>query len=130
MIEWQVCPKDLAEKLAELGVVQESAFYWVDGELCVKKDRRLLSMTWGSSLNYHLDKSGVFSAYTVAELGAMLGGDLSARVDLEEEWFTARELSGQLLANISVGESVHMVEHYSIEEVNQRLLNAQRKSKQ
>lgn len=60
-IEEQVCSLKLAKRLKELGVGQESSFYWGDhGDL-----------NW--FINSAEDKiSGDISAFTVAELGEML----------------------------------------------------------
>ena len=65
LLEPQVCSRELATRLAELGVGQESLFWWVD---------RKLNYTGG--LASHAPRQGGIAAFTVAELGAMLPDDL------------------------------------------------------
>jgi hypothetical protein len=60
-IEHQVCSHELAARLAELGVRQESAFWWVD---------RKLTYTGGRAS--HTPRHGGIAAFTAAELGEML----------------------------------------------------------
>ena len=64
-IEQQVCSYELAKRLEELGVRQESVFWWVD---------RKVTYTGGRTL--HAPLQGGVAAFTVAELGAMLPDDL------------------------------------------------------
>jgi len=64
-LEDQVCSLGLAKRLKELGVKQESYFYWLkDGN-----EWRIFV----SQSNY----TDGFSAFTVAELGEMLGAEVS-----------------------------------------------------
>jgi hypothetical protein len=56
-LEQQVCSLDLAKRLKELGVKQESLFYWSDDVIYIHKRR---------------DAKDWYSAFTVAELGEML----------------------------------------------------------
>ena len=65
-LEQQVCSYELAKRLAELGVRQESVFWWVD---------RTLTYTGG--LASHAQRQGGLAAFTVAELGEMLPDDLT-----------------------------------------------------
>jgi hypothetical protein len=60
-IEQQVCSYELAKQLAELGVRQESVFWWVD---------RKLTYTGGRAS--HAPRQGGIAAFTAAELGEML----------------------------------------------------------
>lgn len=62
----QVCSLPLAQRLKELGVKQESLFYW---EFDTWPDKRTTN-TW--TIQYGTNRSDVFSAFTVAELGEML----------------------------------------------------------
>jgi hypothetical protein len=64
--EHQVCSREFATRLAELGVGQESRFWWVD---------RKLVYTGGLASHAHLQ--GGVAAFTVAELGEMLPDDIS-----------------------------------------------------
>jgi hypothetical protein len=60
-IEQQVCSYELAKRLAELGVRQESVFWWVD---------RKLTYTGGRAS--HAPRQGSIAAFTATELGEML----------------------------------------------------------
>ncbi len=64
-LEQQVCSHELATRLAELGVQQESVFWWVD---------RTLTYTGGRAS--HAPRQGGIAAFTVAELGEMLPDDI------------------------------------------------------
>src|SRR5437016_1173186 len=71
-IEEQVTSLDLSKKLKELGVKQESAFYWedsvfTDGMQLKSKERATLK---GSH--------EIYSAFTVAELGETLPAGITA----------------------------------------------------
>jgi hypothetical protein len=74
-LEEQVCSLELAKTLKELGVKQESAFWWVEGDLVYRGE-------WGGPSDdaskrmeqKELDEymHALFSAFTVAELGELL----------------------------------------------------------
>ena len=62
--EQQVCSLELAKKLKELGVKQESLFYWIKfGDIFE------IHQTFSNLFNKGLEQ---YSAFTVAELGEML----------------------------------------------------------
>jgi hypothetical protein len=63
-VEHQVCSHELAQRLAALGVRQESVFWWVDGKL-----------TYTGGRASHAPRHGGIAAFTVAELGEMLPDD-------------------------------------------------------
>jgi len=65
-LEQQVCSRELAKRLEELGVRQESVFWWVD---------RKLMYTGGRAS--HAQLQGGIAAFTVAELGEMLPDDIT-----------------------------------------------------
>jgi hypothetical protein len=71
-IEQQVCGLELAKKLKELGVKQESFFCWMDGTTppTLWRDEALKE-------NYKGAYRFVYSAFTVAELGEMLPSERS-----------------------------------------------------
>lgn len=71
-LEKQVCSLELAQKLKELGVKQESAFWWSRyGRSSIPEDQfeihyqAVITFRDGNEVPY-------FSAFTVAELGEML----------------------------------------------------------
>ena len=66
-LEHQVCSHELAKRLAELGVRQESVFWWVDGKL-----------TYTGGRASHAPQQGGIAAFTVAELGEMLPDESSS----------------------------------------------------
>ena len=69
-LENQVCSLELAKRLKELGVKQESLYYWSLCQGCVKEYGAK-----GIKVDYELGDSGhgdKWSAFTVAELGEML----------------------------------------------------------
>jgi predicted amino acid racemase len=63
-LQSQVCTLEQAKKLNELGVKQDSLFYWID-----RKDK---SRVVYSGLIEDIEKLTTYSAFTVAELGVML----------------------------------------------------------
>jgi hypothetical protein len=68
-LEQQVCSLELARKLKELGVKQESLFYWFTS---IKGQDTLLCFEAKLPTEYSYDFEKDCSAYTVAELGEML----------------------------------------------------------
>ncbi len=64
-LEEQVCSLGLSEKLKELGVKQESAFYWETSD-----DKLPILVTTNEAFTN--DELEYFSAFTVSELGEML----------------------------------------------------------
>ncbi|MFP5263718.1 MAG: hypothetical protein ACLGJB_17700 [Blastocatellia bacterium] len=73
-LEQQVTSLELSKKLKELGVKQDSLFYWVDGKL------EYINEVGG----INIAKDDV-SAFTVAELGEMLPAVVDG--DLAPRWF-------------------------------------------
>ena len=65
-LEHQVCSHELAKRLAELGVQQESVFWWVDQKLMYTGGRAS-----------HAQRHGGIAAFTVAELGEMLPDEIT-----------------------------------------------------
>jgi len=65
-VEQQVCSHELATRLAELGVRQESVFWWVDRKLTYTGGRASLAPLQGG-----------IAAFTGAELGEMLPDDIT-----------------------------------------------------
>jgi hypothetical protein len=81
-LEKQLCSLEFAKRLKELGVKQESAFWWIEGDLIYRGE-------WGDPSDdaskrmeqKELDEymSTLFSAFTVAELGEMLPERINLR---------------------------------------------------
>lgn len=72
-IEKQVCSLELAKRLKELGVKQESCFYWdsIDGgKLFLWKIGDLISFSYEET--YASPSEYSYSAFSVVELGEML----------------------------------------------------------
>ena len=61
------CSLELSKRLKELGVKQESLFYWISN---LFMNKYFLSMEGGFSKEYH--KDDFVSAFTASELGKML----------------------------------------------------------
>lgn len=79
-LEDQVCSLNLAKRLNEIGVRQESAFYWI---LCP------LDAVWGVEFwEFSMPGPiGGYSAFTVAELGGMLPiGCMSTKIFDDLPW--------------------------------------------
>lgn len=95
-LEDQVCTLEQAKKLRELGITQDSLFYWIDraGQSRVVFEKNI----------EFLDQLPIISAYTVAELGEMLPYSYLVVSDkvLGERIFTIWKLDDRLkLDNIS-----------------------------
>lgn len=90
-LEDQVCSLELAKKLKELGVKQESLFWWDKGDGI--EDRLEFSPTQ--------PLTELASAFTVAELGEMLPFGTTVRVCLDGRWeYTFCGIVGKELQNI------------------------------
>lgn len=68
-LEQQVCSLELAKKLKELGVKQESLFYWLEYKSFPVKPWQLETKESLKHVNY---PERAIPAFTVAELGEML----------------------------------------------------------
>jgi hypothetical protein len=103
-LEEQVVSLDLAKKLKELGVTQDSYCYWYGGNLLR-----------GNQLTQELRRhEPPVSAYTVAELGEMLPNNLMYGED-QELWFdTRKNNSGNWMVCYSDDEEA-LVEHADTE---------------
>lgn len=77
-LENQVCSPELSKRLKELGIKQESLFYWADGSIVISIDMDLLisdKKVRNSTSSHHdsdEDIYKIYSAFTVAELSEML----------------------------------------------------------
>lgn len=91
-LEQQVCSLERAKQLKELGVSQESLFYWT----------KPLYSTGGYSLAREVSASGDgYSAFTVAELGEILAPYLGRNI-----WFLSEsEKDGSSAASKMIDEA-------------------------
>ncbi len=99
-LEKQVCSLELAKKLKELGVPQDSQFYWYGSEKRVgfergtkteyEKDVHKLSHKQLQLRDYpsHERTLDDYSAYTGAELGELLPPSLNVKSRKDMQWLT------------------------------------------
>lgn len=94
MKPWQVCSLEWARKLKELGVAQESAFYW-DNIISLDMEEGAASLwrvgdviSWGMEESYDGPSDHALAAFTVAELGVLLGEHVFSEYehDLSMPW--------------------------------------------
>lgn len=81
-LESQVCSLEYAKRLKELGVKQESYFFWCDGDILSKKTNCNWYVTFKGEIEYetsgcgccaHGDSiSNLYSAFTASECGDLL----------------------------------------------------------
>lgn len=71
-LENQVCSLELAKKLKELKVKQESLFYWLKGSVVYKTPFGFVFPTGAETTNHNPIVEECISAYTCGELGEML----------------------------------------------------------
>lgn len=92
-LEDQVVSLELAKKLKELGVKQESYFWWVNPDLTEKNVTQLLSYD-ERFINHHPDL--YFSAFTAAELGPMIPFTIKVKdwkgFDGEYTWYCTQHV--------------------------------------
>lgn len=108
-LEDQVTSLELSKKLKEIGVKQESLFYWVDNE----KWSDECQLEYIPELEFPRDENSI-SAFTVAELGELFPSISSAKIGgewmvmLKGQWIspdpemskTEVEFRGRILLNI------------------------------
>lgn len=73
-IEWQVTSPEWSKKLKELGVKQESLFYWLTDERDKRKPHKVVYKNF--LLKVHSNYASFLSAFTVAELVETLGNTI------------------------------------------------------
>lgn len=77
-IEQQVCSLELSKRLKELGVKQDSLFYWYDWKNLKGDNSKKTFIKYDTNPNWdwiaysYFKEKAICSAYTVAELGEML----------------------------------------------------------
>lgn len=96
-LEKQVCSLEYAKKLKELGVNQQSLFYWYERNAPGKPKDSLVSLGLTNGPNgWSCD---TFSAFTVAELGVMLPDFREENSKIEENHYalTITKISGNFI---------------------------------
>ncbi len=100
-LEDQVCSLELSRKLKELGVKQESYFWWAKSaiwNIAVRPDGNLFVPATSHSYQFPADQR--YSAFTVAELGEMLKGHKFPFWSARYGWETPdNELDGSYYAD-------------------------------
>jgi len=88
MIEKHVTSLALSKRLKELGVKQESEFYWSDGGEIHTEQEYLDFEEYASSVGLHQNSSiqEHFSAFLSSELGEMLPGFTSGKIGMDGEY--------------------------------------------
>jgi hypothetical protein len=96
----QVCSLDLAKRLKELGVKQESLYYWIDNGIgdevawMLVNEKHAVDETEGISVEAFIE-SAKCSAFTCGELGEMLPitivqNNVSYELRMKREWFNGK----------------------------------------
>lgn len=99
-LEKQVTSLELSKRLKELGVKQESLFYYFVG--AVTGNTRLgYGLHSKSDINF--TNSHTYSAFTVAELGELLN-EIANRIDCGDTWY---HLAGQKKWTVGWGGDMH-----------------------
>jgi hypothetical protein len=87
MLEHHVCSLELARRLKELGVKQESFFYWMDGELCCNSPAKNIWINddkiieFDSPFEDRIFPKEILSAFTASELLELL----PSRITINEQ---------------------------------------------
>jgi hypothetical protein len=128
-LQSQVCTLEQAKKLNELGVKQDSLFFWID-----RKDKSRVVFL---GMIEDIEKLATYSAFTVAELGVMLPcyyvvyytgayGYCVCR-KMEEGELQRPLLRGNTEAEARAAMLIYLLENdlTTAEEVNQRLTTKQ-----
>jgi len=112
----QVCSLELAKKLKELGVKQESLWWWIKFDKEWQPQYRLSRYKDGGSYIPEMSTrqtpavQGSYSAFTVAELGGMLPAEVGSFVQCH---LTCIKLGGEFgvtYIGSSMGESVYFID--------------------
>src|ERR1019366_305876 len=104
-LEQQVVSLDLAKRLKELGVRQESLVVWVNSNPA-KWELRILNSNELQTVP--LDEPNTYSAFTVAELGEMLPkGYVTGRSKAEdsEKCFCRPDVGGKKLDHLTIADT-------------------------
>jgi hypothetical protein len=113
-LEDQVCSLDLAKRLKELGVKQDSLFYWYPyaiGWRCRFVDEL--------TSNIQKDVERLVSAFTVAELGKMLGKESNQVMFAEGKWASVAPQIFEITESDSEADARAKVLIYLLENIEQ-----------
>ena len=119
----QVTSLELSKKLKELGVKQESLFWWHGKEEWVNKKSKTISgdictvkildakLHWsiGRCRNESPDCKENYHAYTVAELGELLPRSCRTQKSMKEEWHCHKESCVSLYGNTEANARAKMI---------------------
>lgn len=125
-IEDQVCSLDLARKLKELGVKQDSLFYWIEDLEAHYQPCAILVQRKLDDYEYQ------YSAFSCAELGVMLSAGVTISKVNNHFIITHQDLipgknfqafQGFHLSNLMAHMLTHLIENnlITVDEVNSRL---------
>lgn len=126
-IEQQVCSLDHARKLKELGITQQSEYYfrdihlWNINEITDWQNQE----TMGNLIQGGDEAYRIFSAFTVAELGVMLPDVVKyfRANDILDQHAIAMGAAGSTEAEARAAMLIHLIENKltTVDEVNQKL---------
>lgn len=104
-LESQVCTLEQAKRLQELGVTQVSIWFWETLKHFPDCAENRLTAWFNAGHSISQDVvTGIFSAFTVAELGVMLGGALTLNPVLVESRGEAFDRADELIHLLECGE--------------------------
>ena len=121
-LENQVCSLELAKRLKELGVKQESCFWWCDPSDGDKADV-------GFIRDNHVGYKVFYSAFTVAELGELMHRDWRTHKKDNQAWFYNRhgEKNGRMFGPFPTEADaraiciIRRLERLKVDEINNAL---------
>lgn len=128
-LENQVCTLEQAKKLKELGIVQDSLFSWRKGEFYNTGEWIFEWYVTNDAYDFEIEPSESYSAFTVAELGMMLGGIFTIERNEKLGLYFASTPKGKkkalnfTIASALTSELIGEIEErsISIQEINNRL---------
>lgn len=85
-LEKQVTSLKLSQRLKELGVKQESLFWWDNGELPIRSDGKKRIPFVQYSKKGFAEYKNFYSTFTVAELGEMLN-KVALQLNCGDTWY-------------------------------------------
>lgn len=120
-IENQVVSLELAKKLKELGVKQDSLFYWErENEFALEKDDEWC-LSYKSEMIYCEPEDRCISAFTVAELFELLPVETNLEKQIKNQWFSkyyqigSDSIGGDTPANCLANMLIYLLENNLIQ---------------